>query len=290
MEKIRMGEVQKLKVVREKEFGVYLGFEDDESAVLLPKKEVTGEMKIGDSVEAFIYRDSEDRPIATLRTPRVTVGKFGYLPVKALTKIGAFLDFGIEKELFLPFREQEGPLKVGQRVLIYMYLDKSKRLAATMKVYDRLTPTQQFQKGNSLQGIVYRISPDVGAMIAVLPHPEMVSASMDELHFGLIPKQSLFEKLTVGDLITVRISRVREDGKLDLTTREKAKDQIEADARKVLDLIHQYDGILPFSESASPEVIQEELAMSKSSFKRALGHLLKKRMIQILDTEVHLLK
>lgn len=272
---LELGRVQTLSIKRIKEFGVYLGEENSDAAVLLPKKQVPEGAKVGDSVEVFLYKDSSDRMIATTKKPALELGKLAELKVAETSKIGAFLSWGLEKDLLLPFKEQAYPVKKGDDVLVALYLDKSNRLCATMRVYDYLNPQSPYQVDDMVEGLVYRINPDMGAFVAV-----------DNQYYGMIHKSEIFENLKTGAKVRARVSKVREDGKLDLMMRDKAYLQINEDAEYILQVIDEFNGVLPFSEKANPEVIKRELHMSKNAFKRALGHLLKEGKIQINETSV----
>ena len=265
---IRLGEKQILKVVRMKEFGMYVG--DEKEAVLLPRKYVPAGTKVGDSVEVFVYRDSSDRLIATTEEPALQLGQVGLLCVKETGQIGAFLDWGLEKDLFLPFKEQTVQLRSGKSYPVALYIDKSRRLCATMKIYEYLSSEAPHGKNDMVEGIVYQVNPNVGVFIAV-----------DNKYHGMIPKNNVHGRFHVGDSVRARVVSVREDGKLELSTRERVEFQISKDAAVVMDALQSYDGILPFSEKASPEVIERELNMSKAAFKRAVGHLLKKQLITV---------
>lgn len=272
---IDLGRVQKLKVIREKEFGVYLGQNENESGVLLPGKQVPEGTALGDELDVFVYKDSNDRLICTTRVPAVQVGELAVLEVVQKSKIGAFLNWGLEKDLFLPFKEQSYPVNKGDKCLVALYIDKSKRLCATMRIYDYLRADSPFREEDTVSGIIYRINPDYGAFVAV-----------DNRYYGLIPSSEIFEELKPGDRITAKVARVRQDGKLDLRLRERAYLQMEEDAQVILNALEEFDGVLPFGEKASPEVIKRELHLSKNSFKRALGRLLKEGKIQISETSV----
>ncbi|MBR6771162.1 MAG: S1 RNA-binding domain-containing protein [Lachnospiraceae bacterium] len=274
---IKLGEIQELIVVKQVDFGVYLAAEESEEKVLLPIKQVPQGIRIGDKISVFIYRDSKDRMIATTNQPKITLGKVGLLKVSQVGKIGAFLDWGLEKDLFLPFREQTKRVKEGEECLTALYIDKSNRLCATMKVYPYLSKEGSFQKDDRVQGRIYEISQDFGAFVAV-----------EDVYSGLIPVKEMYGSLEVGDLVTARITAVKEDGKLDLSIREKAWIQIEKDAEKILAMIESYDGVLPFNDKASPETIKRQLQMSKNEFKRAVGSLLKAGKISITEKSIRL--
>lgn len=274
---IALGEVQTLKIVKKVDFGVYLAEsrETSEERVLLPAKQVPEGKEIGDDVEVFIYRDSKDRLIATTNTPRLTLGKVARLQVVQTGKIGAFLDWGLEKDLLLPFKEQTKKVREGEECLAALYIDKSNRLCATMNVYPYLQQNSPYQQEDRVQGTVYEISENFGAFVAV-----------DDIYSGLIPKKEMYGEVQIGQQITARVTAVKEDGKLDLSIREKAYLQIEKDAEKVLQILDGFDGVLPFSDKASPETIRRETQMSKNEFKRAVGHLLKQKKITIGEKSI----
>lgn len=273
---IELGKIQKLEVVREKTFGVYLAEGSGEAAsVLLPKKQVPSGIKIGDSITVFIYKDSEDRLIATTETPRLQVGETAVLTVKDVSRIGAFLDMGLEKDLLLPFKEQSHPVKKGEECLVALYVDKSSRLAATMRVYHYMSNQSPYQKDDKVRGRIYEINENLGAFVAV-----------DNRYYGLIPKKEIFMDLREGEEVEARVLKVREDGKLDLSLRDKAYIQMAADSEKVMKVIEEFDGVLPFNDKARPETIRREFNMSKNEFKRAVGRLLKEGKIRITETSI----
>ena len=296
--KIVTGRTQELTLLRHAEHGAYLGPEEGSAeSVLLPRAQVPDGVGVGAKLRVFVYYDSEDRLIATVHEPAAEVGQFAYLPVKSITKIGAFLDWGLEKDLFLPFAEQERALKAGEKVLVHVQLDKSGRIVASMKVYDKLSSETygKFKKDDPFTGYVYRVNPEVGAFVAVKESkadPRTAQGGKAQtfgaLYYGLVPASQLFQNLKAGDEVSGRILRVRKDGKLDLEIRQRAYREIEGDSEKVLKKIEEYDGVLPFSENAAPETIRRELEMSKAAFKRALGHLLKEGKIEIGEKEVRL--
>ena len=273
---IRLGEIQKLQIVKKVDFGVYLGVEGEpEEKVLLPKKQVPPEAETGDEMEVFVYRDSKDRLIATTTRPGLTLHQVARLRVAQVGKIGAFLDWGLEKDLLLPFKEQTKPVSAGEEWLVALYIDKSDRLCATMNVYPYLKNNSSYKKDDRVTGTVYEISRNFGAFVAV-----------DEQYSGLIPKQELYGEVQVGDTVSARITAVKEDGKLDLSIREKAYLQIAEDAERVMQVIDSFDGVLPFNDKASPEVIRREMQMSKNEFKRAVGSLLKAGRITITEKAI----
>lgn len=269
----QLGKKQTLTIVRELDFGVYLAKEPDaasEDRVLLPKKQVPSGSKIGDKVEVFLYKDSKDRIIATTNTPKLTEGEVGKLRVSQITQIGAFLDWGLEKDILLPYKEQTAKINEGDEILVAIYIDKSSRLAATMKVYKYLERDSGYQKDDMVTGTVYQINEQVGAYVAV-----------DDRYSALIPKRELFGDIKAGDVVQARVVEVKADGKLDLSVREKAYIQMEKDAQRLIGMMEGLGGALPFTDKAAPEVIKRETGMSKNEFKRAVGNLLKNGKIQI---------
>lgn len=277
---IQLGRMQKLKVVKKVEFGVYLAPADasgQDEKILLPAKQIPEGTDIGSEIEVFVYKDSKDRMISTIRTPKIILGEVKRLHVIEVGKIGAFLDWGLEKDLLLPFREQTEKVSEHDSVLVALYIDKSDRLCATMNVYKYLSTESPYQKEDRVTGCVYEISREFGAFVAV-----------DDKYSGLIPKKELYGDVKIGEQIEARVLAVKEDGKLDLSIREKAYLQIEKDAEKVLKSMEQQGGILPFNDKADPELIREEMQMSKNEFKRAVGHLLKTGKILIKENCIEL--
>ena len=272
----RLGERQSLKIKEQKEFGVYLTDEEGEDKVLLPRKQVPDGAGIGDEIEVFLYRDSQDRIIATTSQPGVQKGKVALLEVKEVSKIGAFLDWGLEKDLLLPFREQTGPVKKGDNVLVALYIDKSDRLCATMKVYPYLELGGDFKKDDQVTGTVYEISQNFGAFVAV-----------DNRYSALIPKRDMPNDIKVGQEVRGRVTAVKSDGKIDISVREKAYLQMSIDADRLIRYMDEHDGRIPFTDKASPELINQTMNMSKNEFKRAVGNLLKAGRIEIGQDSIY---
>lgn len=271
---LRLGERQTLKFIKKTDFGIYVGVNEEEK-VLLPKKQVPENLKIGDDIDVFIYRDSSDRLIATVKQPLINLGNLAVLTVKATGKIGAFLDWGLEKDLLLPFKEQTYSVKEGESYLVALYIDKSNRLAATMKVHRYLKNAAKYQKDDVVKGIIYEINNNIGAFVAV-----------DNMYYGLIPKKEMHSRMTVGEEIQARVTDVREDGKLNLSLNKKAYLQIEEDSEKILSVINEYTGILPYGEKVSPDIIARDFGISKNAFKRAIGHLYKEGKIDITEKSI----
>ncbi len=270
---IRLGERQDLSIAKIVSFGVYLEDirqpEEERERVLLPAKEVSEDAQVGDSLNVFIYRDSKDRLIATTRQTEFSVGETAVLEVSQVGKIGAFLMWSLEKDLLLPFKEQTASVKPGDSCLVALYIDKSGRLCTTMKVYPYLRLDSPYGKDDRVEGIVYEVSQRFGTFVAV-----------DDRYSALIPAAEPAE-YRPGDRVSARVVKVLEDGKLTLSLKDKAYLQIEKDAVRVMEMIEQAGGRLPFSDKAAAEVIREKTGMSRNEFKRAVGSLYKQRLIVI---------
>lgn len=272
MEK-NLGRKVTLMVVKKVDFGVYLGTEEDR--ILLPKKQVPEGIEIGDPVTVFVYKDSKDRLIATTNEPFLTLGEVKTLKVKDTGKIGAFLDWGLEKDLLLPFKEQTAKVKRGDECLVSLYVDKSGRLCATMKVYEKLRKDSPYQKDDKVQGIIYEKSDNFGLFVAV-----------DDRYCALIPKRESYGNLKVGDRVDARVTAVKADGKLDLSVKEKAFIQMDVDAAMLLEKMNRQGGRLTFTEKADADFIKSETGLSKNAFKRAIGRLLKAGKIEIKENSI----
>lgn len=280
---LKLGEKQRLSIIKTELFGVYLAEFmpkkgenlSDVEKVLLPIKQVPKDFGIGDSLEVFLYKDSKDRLIATVHEPAMTLGQIARLKVVQTSKIGAFLSWGLEKDLFLPFKEQTKKVEAGDEIPVALYIDKSSRLAATMRLYPYLSIAKGYEKDDVVTGTVYEIAPNFGAYVVV-----------DDQYQAMIPQKELTKKLSVGERIEARVIAVKEDGKLDLSLREKSYMQMTPDGEKIMELLSANNGILPVGDKSSPEEIKELLQMSKNEFKRAAGHLYKERKVTISDKEI----
>ena len=277
---LRLGENQVLTVVKKVDFGIYLAeSSESQTRVLLPRKQVPEGTEIGDDIEVFLYKDSKDRMIATTNKPKLWMGKVAALKVVSVQHIGAFLDWGLEKDLLLPYKEQVGKVNGGDEILVRLYIDKSKRLCASMReLYDMLDMDSAYERGDVVHGRVYEFSDNFGTFVAV-----------DDRYSAMIPKHEDRSSLRIGDWIEARVAGVKPDGKLDLTLREKAYMQIDKDAEQVMQVLEAYGGVLPFNDKASPEVIMREVKMSKNAFKRAVGRLYKERKVEITDRDIRML-
>ena len=273
---IEIGTKQTLTVVKTVDFGVYLSEPGKEAdRVLLPKKQVPADARVGSEIEVFIYKDSDDRLIATTTQPKIMLGDVRVLRVKDTGKIGAFMDWGLEKDVLLPFREQTRKVHKGEDVLCALYVDKSSRLCVTMNVYPYLKNESPYGKDDKVMGTVYEMSDNFGAFVAV-----------DDIYSALIPKKELYGNIQIGDSISARVVSVKEDGRLNLSLREKAYLQMDTDADKLLAMMDKQGGKIPFTDKASPELIREKTGMSKNEFKRAVGRLLKQGLIEIKENSI----
>lgn len=274
---MRLGEKQVLTVVKIVDFGVYLG--SDEERVLLPKKQVPEGIEVGDPVEVFLYKDSSDRMIATTKEPKITLGELAVLEVADVGRIGAFLDWGLEKDLLLPFKEQTVKVEKGDRCLVSLYVDKSGRLCATMKVYPLLRTDSPYKKNDMVRGTVYGISREFGVFVAV-----------DDRYSALIPRREVYGRMFIGQQVEARVADVKADGKLDLSVRGRIPEQMDADAQQIMERIEKNGGCLPFTDKADPERIKMEFGMSKAAFKRAVGRLLKQGKVTIDENQGKILQ
>lgn len=261
---MKLGKINQLSVGRRCDYGLYL---EDENGfeVLLPNRYVTSDMHEGSMVESFVYNDSEDRPVASTEHPLVTVGEFAYLEVKAVNRIGAFLDWGLSKDLLVPFNQQQSRMKEGGRYLVYVYLDDaSKRIVASAKINKFLGNVYpDLKRNDEVTALVYSRN-DVGYLCIV-----------NNLHRGILYENEVFTDLHEGDLVKARVKSVRPDGKIDLTLYNGAKDRTAEIADRIREFMKENGGELPYGDKSSPEVIRLKFQCSKKDFKKALGLMLK---------------
>lgn len=282
---MKLGRRQTLVVVKKMDFGVYLtdvelkDKEDrkSEEEVLLPKNQLEEEVEMGEEISVFIYKDSEDRLIATKLEPVIELGEIQKMKVKETTKIGAFLDWGLPKDLLLPFKEQKQRVAVGDEVMVMMYVDNSERLCATTYIYDKLSQRTPYSKDDSVKAIVYELNPNYGAYVAV-----------DGKFSALVPKKELHRELKIGEEIEARVLEVKEDGKMDLSLRGKSYLQMDEDGELIFKKLEKAGGFLPFHDKSEVESIKKEFGMSKASFKRAIGRLFKERKILIKEDGIEI--
>ncbi len=274
-----IGKYNHLVIDRLTSVGFFLTDEQEEE-VLLPNKYITDEMHLGDTVKVFVYNDSEDRPVATTETPRIIRNEFALLQVKDINEFGAFLDWGLEKDLFVPFREQPERMMIGEWYLVFLYLDpKTGRLVASSRIgryldNERLTVKQD----DEVDLIVWRKT-DLGYNVII-----------NHFHSGLIYANEVFRKLEPGDQMKGYVKMIRDGNKLDISLEKPGYASIEPNADKIVDILKKEGGFLPLADHSSPEEITKRMQMSKKVFKKAIGALYKKGVIRIADDGIHLLK
>lgn len=265
---MQIGTYHILEVDRLTDPGAYLT--DGETDVLLPTKYIPSGTKAGDQLKVFVYRDSEDRIICTTQLPYATVNEFAYLKVNDTNNIGAFLDWGIDKDLLVPFKEQKAKLQRGYWVLVYIYLDeKSDRVAATAKVNKYFKEVNNLNQRDEVDLLVTDTT-DLGVNVVV-----------NNAHRGLIYENDLFHDVLEGDRIKGFVKQVRPDGKLDISLRKEGLENLEIGAQQILQELRAHDGFLPLHDKSDPDDIQSQLQMSKKNFKRSVGILYKKQLIEL---------
>ena len=271
---IELGKIQKLEVISITPLGAYLNLKNEKENVdiLLPQNQVPEDASIGNEIDVFVYKNSADDTLATINHPKLQLGELAVLRVVDITNIGAFLDWGLEKDLFLPFKEQTGAIKKDGEYLVSLYVDSTNRLCATMRIYSQLSIESPYHVKDRVQGTVYEINKEFGCFVAV-----------DNRYHGLINNNERFGNCALGESVSARIKKIRPDGKLELSLREPSYKEIESDARKIFEILKSGQGMLKLNDSSSPELIKLELGISKSAFKRAVGRLLKEGAIKITD-------
>ncbi|HOA19405.1 MAG TPA: S1-like domain-containing RNA-binding protein [Sedimentibacter sp.] len=278
---IKLGEMQELEVAKIVNIGAYLQSEDKEKTedrVLLPIKQVPAGTKVGDKINVFVYRDSDDKIIATVKKPKITLGEIATLKVVEMSRIGAFLNWGLEKDLFLPFKEQIGDIRLNGEYMVGLYIDKSDRLCATMNLFKVLRTDSPYKVNDIVKGTVFSLKRGLGAMVAV-----------DNKYLGLIHEGEIIKPLHPGQSVEVRVSNIKEDGKLDLSLKDAPRLQIDKDGEKILKVLIRNKGSLPLNDDSSPEEVNKILGMSKSSFKKASGRLMKRRLIIMTKNGIEML-
>jgi predicted RNA-binding protein (virulence factor B family) len=249
----------------------------DQGNILLPARLVPQNAQRGDTLKVFIYVDSEERLTATTKKPRAVVGDFALLKVKDNVTVGTFLDWGLEKDLLLPFGEQNEQLRRGQDVLVYIYLHSSDRVAASAKLDKFLKPADfSLAEGDMVQLQVYAFS-DLGAKVII-----------NNTFGGLLFNSDLLVKPTIGEQMQGYVKKIREDGKIDVTLRMGGAREAASDRETILEALKAHNGLLALSDKSSPHEIAEKLRMSKKSFKKAVGGLYKERVVDVTPDGVRL--
>ena len=277
---MHIGKTNRLKAARTSEFGFFLA-DETRNEVLLPNAYVSDELKLEDEIDVFIYRDSENRVVATTLKPYVELDEFAYLKVNQLNKFGAFLDWGLPKDLMVPFSEQNERMEEGRSYIIFMFMDESsERLVATTHLNEFFYSDDiDVKEGDEVELLLYKMT-DLG-----------MNAIVDNMYKGLIFKSDIHKNIQVGDRIKGYVKQVRKDGKIDLALEPKGyNDSIEKTADIILSAIKENDGVLSLTDKSSPEEISQRLGISKKAFKRGLGYLYKKKLLELLEGGVKLLK
>ncbi len=272
---VEIGKTNKCKVVKIVDFGVYLDGEDW-GEILMPKRYVPEGCKVDDTVEVFIYLDSEDRPVATTEKPYVEVGEFAMLKVVATTKIGAFLDWGLQKDLLVPFREQKQNMEEGKSYMVYVYYDfDSDRIAASAKIDKYLDNLPaEYKEGEKVKLKIVNQT-DLG-----------YKAIINDLHWGMLYKNEVFSSIKPGQEIEGYIKKIREDEKIDLSLQQAGHDKIYDLSDIILLKLRDNNGVLNISDKSPAEDIYSMFGVSKKNFKKAVGNLYKKRLIKISDNRI----
>ena len=268
---IKIGDYNTLEVKRKTNYGYDIdGKTNNSKDDILLHNRLLGKNKveIGDKINAFIYKDSEDRPSATLIYPKATVGQIAYLKVVAHTKIGSFIDIGLPKDILVPFKSRTYELEKGCRYPFYIYLDKTSRLAATTDIDQYLTTDHEYNLGDSVTGVVYGFQTNNSAMVCV-----------DNKYAGVILHNEYFEELKIGDELNLKVIKIYEDDKLGLTPRQDRKEELDLLENKIISYLEGADGFMRFNDKSTPDEISKVFNSSKKNFKRALGVLMKKNLI-----------
>ncbi|MFD1141596.1 S1 RNA-binding domain-containing protein [Larkinella insperata] len=267
---IQIGKMNTLRALRETSVGVFLG-DDEENDVLLPNKYVPRTLQIGDSIDVFVYTDSEDRIIATTLTPKIKRNEFARLQVVSVTRVGAFLDWGLEKDLLVPYREQVRPMEVGRWYVVYLYLDhETDRLVASNRLNRFLdTAKPNLDEGQEVSLLAYE-STDLG-----------INVIINNRYRGLVYANEIFQEVYPGDRMTGYIKQIREDNRVDVSLQKPGYENVESSAQRILEALDDRRGFLPLHDKSNPDEIYRVLEMSKKTFKKAVGALFKERKIVI---------
>lgn len=273
-----LGKTQKLVIKRITSVGAFLNDtieSDDNTDVLLPKKYLKKDKVVGDTVEVFVYKDNQNRPIATTKKSKIEIGSLAILQVIDTTKIGAFLDWGLDKDLLLPFEEQIGTIKKHSYHLVGLYTDKSDRLTATMKVDNFFDKDIKLKENDWVNGVIYSYNSEIGAFILV-----------EGKYNGLLPNIEVVGIPRIGDNIRLRVKNIKEDGKIDLTTNNRSYIELNKDAEQIFSILRDNGGFLRVNDKSDPKIIRKVFNMSKSQFKKSVGRLYKQRKIIFKDNGI----
>ncbi|MFY7908123.1 MAG: S1 RNA-binding domain-containing protein [Emticicia sp.] len=272
-----LGVKNTLRILRGTGVGMFLG-DAEGNDVLLPKKYIPEDAIVGDDIEVFIYRDSEDRIIATTLEPKIQLNEFAYLQVKAVTQVGAFLDWGLEKDLFVPFREQNKKMEVDKWYVVYLYIDEdTDRLAASCKV------NRFFEKEN--------IDLTIGQEVDILVFEETdlgMNAIINNRYKGLIYENEIFQRIKVGTRTKAYVKNIRDDKRIDLSLQKQGYANVEPNAERILEKLKANNGFLDLTDKSDANYVMYQLEMSKKTFKKAAGALYRQRIIRIEEDGIYL--
>ncbi len=276
---IKIGKWNNLQITKELTFGIYLDGEES-GEILLPKKYIQSDVQTGDFIDVFVYYDSEDRIIATTQKPFAQVGEFAFLKVVDVNSMGAFLDWGLQKDLFVPFREQKVQMTKGNSYLVYIYQDEvSQRIVASARISKYLNDDgNDYIQGDEVNFIVYKET-EIGYKILI-----------ENKFLGMIFKNEIFEKIRLGQKMKGFVKEVRQDDKIDVSLTNFGSNRIDSSSKQILDLLNKRNGSLPLSDKSSPEMISKYLGMSKKTFKKSIGSLYKNHLITINKSDIRLIE
>ena len=275
---INIGEYNELEVVKQLDFGIYL--RDGDTEILMPTKWVPQDTKIGDTLNVFIFRDSDDRLIATTIVPYATANTFAYLEAKQVNQVGAFLDWGMDKDLLVPFREQSQRMEPGKSYVVFVYVDeKTNRLTASTKLNRFIENSNIELRDNDIVDLLIYSETDLG-----------FNAIINNRYSGLIYKNEIYEAIRVGDKIKGYVKHVREDNKIDLSLQKSGFELVDDVKWRILNMMKQNAGFLSLNDNSSPEEIKSKLQISKKAFKKAVGALYRERLVKITEKGIELLK
>ncbi|MCK5782130.1 MAG: GntR family transcriptional regulator [Flavobacteriales bacterium] len=275
---LEIGVYHNLTILRETAVGLFLG-DDDNNEVLLPNKYVPEDFKVDEKLRVFVYLDSGERRIATTIVPKLIKGEFGFLKCNATNKTGAFLDLGLEKDLFVPFKEQAKKMEEGKSYNVYMFLDEeTDRLLGSNKLSKYFKNEDVDLEQNQAVDLLIDKKSDLGINVIV-----------NDKYTGFIFSNQIFQPLRYGERISGYVKEVREDGKIDITLQKQGIDSIEPNAYLIIDTLEANEGFIPLNDKSDPELIREKLGVSKKIFKKAIGALYKERMIEIKEDGIYLI-
>ena len=274
---IQIGKINTLTALRETSVGVFLG-DDEDNDILLPNKYVPESLRVDDPIDVFVYTDSEDRIIATTLTPKIQRNQFARLQVISVTSVGAFLDWGLEKDLLVPYREQSRPMEVGRWYVVYLYLDhETDRLVAS----SRLNRFLDSEVPNLTEG-------QEVSLLAWEPTDLGINVIINNRYRGLVYANEVFRQVYPGDRLTGYIKTIRDDNRIDVSLQKPGYENVEPNAQRILSTLKEQNGFLPLNDYSEPDAIYQTLEMSKKTFKKAIGALFRERKIAIKEDGIYL--